>query len=91
MAEIDLIKQLNRDSGRHFFDESTMRWFDSKVYGKVFGDYFVTSERSPWAGSRRYSVRRVNRNTGEVSTVGEFQQFFTLQEAYRAAKKYSEG
>ena len=88
MNAISDIKKRNQEVGHHFFDPATMRFFDSKVYDKVFGDYFVTSEQAP-AGLRRYSVRKVNWVTGEVVTVGQFQEFESLREAYRAAERYA--
>lgn len=88
MPDINEIKKRNKEVGHHFFDETTMRFFDSKVYDKVFGDYFVTSERA-YAGLRRYSVRRFDQGTGKIETVGEFQEFESLRDAYRAAERYS--
>lgn len=86
MPEISKIIERNKEVGHHFFDESSMRFFDSKVYDKVFGDYFVTSEQAP-AGLRRYSVRRIDWASGNITTVGEFQEYETLRDAYRAAEK----
>jgi hypothetical protein len=86
MRTIEDIKKRNREVGHHFFDSETMSFFASRIYPKVFGDYFVTSEQFP-AGPRRYSVRRMDWDTGAIETVGLFQQFTTLAEAMREAKE----
>ena len=84
MTTIQEIKQRNRNAGHHFFDESTMRFFNSRVSEKTFGDYFVTSEKGP-SGIRAYTVRYQDEN-GHIQTVGEFQQYATLQEALAVAR-----
>lgn len=86
MFSINDIKERNMTVGHHFFDDATMRFFESKVYDKVFGTHFVTSERGP-TGLRRYSVRQFNWDTGAVETVGDFQQYDSLSDAYREAER----
>lgn len=65
------IEAANRESGGHFFDPKTLKFFGSRVYPEVYplpeevgGAYFITSEkrrgeprarRSPRAFSRRDS------------------------------------
>jgi hypothetical protein len=88
MPSISEMKTKNKEVGHHFFDDSTMNFFDSKVSAKTFGDYFVTSERGP-SGLRRYTVRVFNPNTGEIKTHGLFQEFDTLREAQSVAKQAS--
>jgi hypothetical protein len=104
MLTIDLIKMLNRDSGLHFFDSSTMRFFSSRCCSTVHdgpgGVFFVTSEKRTGFGCadgpRRYTVRRFDRMTGEVRLAGngtgdEFQKYSSSRAANRAAKIRSEG
>lgn len=87
MRTIDDIKKRNREGGHHFFDTATMGFFSSRIYPKVFGnDYFVTSEQFP-TGLRRYSVRRMDWETGAIETVGQFQGFTSLSEAKREAQE----
>lgn len=83
---IQEIKQRNIEVGQHFFDEEAMRFFDSRIYKTTHGFHFTTSERGP-SGVRRYSVRVIDWTTGHIETVGNFQQFATLREAYKFASK----
>ena len=87
---IDSLVQANRAAGQHFFDASTMRFFNSRVCRKIIGNYFVTSERFDASTPRRYTIRRIN-DDGHVETVGEFQKFATSREAYRAIRALAEG
>lgn len=87
-GSIAQVKRANEEAGQKFFSESSMRFFGSKVEGMVYPAftcaYFVTSEQDPegraWFGERRYTIRIVNEK-GIVSTLGEFGQFFTFDEA----------
>jgi hypothetical protein len=79
----------------HWFDESTMRYFNSKVYDPVYCGkeywYFVSSEKCFTEGSKRlYSVRKFHVKTGDISTIGEFQEYKTKLQADKAAKLYAE-
>lgn len=82
------VKRANEKAGQHFFSESSMRFFGSKVESMVYPAftcaYFITSEQDPegkaWFGERRYTIRAADPN-GIVTTCGEFGQFFTLDEA----------
>lgn len=66
--DIDEIKAANEDTGGHFFDASTMRFFRSRVLEGVYGGrLFVTSEKSPF-GPREYSIRAIL-DSGDVVTV----------------------
>lgn len=72
----------NKKAGQHWFDEDTMRFFKSD-FGKLYSNkYFISSEKSPH-NPRRWSIRKVNWKTGDVDTVGEFQQFSTQASAKR--------
>lgn len=83
---IEAIKQANKEVGQHFFDKSTMRFFDSRVCRKVIGNYFVTSERFDSTSPRRYTLRSVDdRNC--IGTIGEFQGFATSCAAYKEARR----
>lgn len=79
---MDDVIMANRKAGQHWFDEDTLRFFQSR-FGKLYGDrYFISSEKSP-NNPRRWSVRKVDWKTGDIGTVGEFQQFPTEASAKR--------
>lgn len=86
---ISAIREANRAAGFHFFDPSSMRFFDSRVLaGVIGGKYFVTSERFTYsdgtAEPRRYTVRSID-NAGRIDTVGDFQEWSTPGAARAAA------
>jgi len=88
---IRAIKAANKERGHHFFEASTMRFFDSRILeGVINGRYFVTSERfhgsNGYVADRRYTVRRA-KDDGEINTEGEFQAYRTAGQARKAAKR----
>lgn len=85
--------QGNKDTGRHYFDTETMRFFASHlVHDSWNGDgFFITSEQfrgfnSP-DGPRKWSIRRGNLETFDVDSVGEFQAYVSLARATTALQK----
>lgn len=82
-------KRLNDINGLHFFEPNTMKFWRSKVHGRMIeGKYFITSEDNYNHTSRRFTVRVFNWETGTVSTLGEFQEFKTKADAqYRINKE----
>lgn len=81
------IRQLNPQ----WFSPASMRFFNSRVHGRVYGDgFFVTSEAGP-DGVRCYSVRQAPAPAGEVRTIGEFMAYATSAEAHHAASRYASG
>ncbi len=85
------IKWANKAIGHHWFDESSMAFFDSILYPELVqhpeGAFFVSSEREDFNSPRRYTVRFA-RLTGEVNTVGTFLGFNTKAEALKWASEY---
>lgn len=84
--------ETNKKKGQYWFSPDTMKFFDSQVGGWAYkkGDYayFISSEKFTGdramgvpAKPRRYSIRKMNMTTGDVSTVGEFQEFSTEKSA----------
>jgi NADPH-dependent ferric siderophore reductase len=95
---IEQIKAANHRAGRFFFEPATMRFFRSRVGSTVYegpgGVYFVTSEQFvPSSGRphpRLYTVRQFDPATGDVDSVGEFNEL-TKGRAHRAARKLAAG
>lgn len=84
----------NKRAGFHFFDDSTMRFFGSRVLSGLYGDgtVFITSER--YIGTmgerdkRYYTVRQID-GQFNIQTIGEFQQWGSAYYARKAAKEYA--
>lgn len=79
----------------HYFDKSTMRFFNSRVLSAVFPGktevYFVTSEQfvgSEYTAPRAYTVRAFNPETDSIRTVEPFNKM-TRYKALSAAKELS--
>jgi hypothetical protein len=87
MFTIDAIRQASRESGSHFFDADTMRFFGSRVLDTVYaGRLFITSERSGFDNPvRSYTVREFMPD-GSIETVGEFNGYATAGQARTAIK-----
>lgn len=98
---MDQLKQVVKNRGSHFFDKSSMSFFNSRVNNRLFAApsatkiLFVTSERCDWADgtnqphSRGYSVRCYDIADGSIDTLGEFQQYKTLATALKHAEDLS--
>jgi hypothetical protein len=89
----DIIK-LNKEKGFHFFDETIMKAYNSRVLsaifiGNVIGNeqaYFVISEKNDEFGEERsYCTYKISLKTGEV-TVAVEEPYDTAQKATTAAK-----
>lgn len=80
-------RNANKATGHHFFAPDTLRFFNSRVDGSLYGGlFFVTSEKGPWEGAQRLFTVRAAQADGGCSTVGEFQEYRTLASARAAAK-----
>ena len=91
MTELMEMWQVERAHQGHWFDAGAKRFFNSRVAqtaqvkdGKA---YFVSSEQFDYKSPRLYSVRVCDLVTGDIDTVGEFQQYET---AYWARKAISQ-
>lgn len=75
--------------GGHWFDKGAMRWFKTRLprvaYQGAAGTLFVTSETNP-SGQTRFSVR-VQKQNGDIDTVGEFHSFATRADAVAEIKR----
>lgn len=93
MFSIDAIMRANRESGSHYFDADTMRFFGSRVLDTVYGGrFFVTSERTGFDHNspRAYTVREFMPD-GSIETVGEFNAYATSGAAKTAARLAGKG
>ena len=82
------------DSGSHFFDPSTVRFFNSRLHGRVYaGRFFVESVRCSWSDATDHPYPREYRvvwfyRTEEGVLVHDFVGWFdTLKRAVSAAKR----
>jgi hypothetical protein len=91
---IDDIKAANLKTGQKWFDPGTMAFFSSQIERKVYqGCYFISSEQYELSDTqrakgksrtpRRWTIRIVTPH-GWVHTMGEFQQYKSLQAAEEA-------
>lgn len=79
---IENLKRLNKQNGMFWFSPDTMRFFNSKIEsGIIKGEYFISSERRPDESKRRYTVRKVNWENGDIETFSDFMQFSTADTA----------
>ncbi len=74
---ISEIKAANKILGRYFFSAASMRFFNSKVYPKVYGGrFFVTSEKGPYS-PRKYTIRMAT-DEACIDSIGEFNSLPSL-------------
>lgn len=80
-------KRLNAASGYFWFNPNTLQFWHSTIplWDDVTG-HFVSREKTGFYASAdyRYTLRKANFVTGEVDTVGRFQEYETLYLAKRA-------
>lgn len=87
------MRAANRRAGQFWFEPSTLAFFSSKIHTPLYpvaeGAYFVTTEQAPASRDYRpaamHSVRFMDAS-GQVETVGEFQEYGLLSDALTAAK-----
>lgn len=78
-------RALNKVKGFYFFEPKTMRFFRSKVHGGIIKDnYFITSEQFDDLHPRKFTIRYINWETGDILTHGDFQGYATKEEAKEA-------
>ncbi len=87
------IMAANAAIGGHYFDEDTLRWFNDRVLGDLYGGrYFITSEQNHGSGGpypRLYSVQEAAPN-GSIKNASEFQAFSTAAQAKSFARRLAE-
>lgn len=85
-TSVSQMKVAVKNSGSHFFDHDTMRFFNSKIESPILsGRFFITSEYMEDPAEKRYTVRYFTQGAPhemmESEQVGEFQQYATRAEA----------
>ena len=87
-TSIEQIKQASHNIGSHYFDRSTMRFFNSRVLPQVFhgsgGIYFVTSEKGP-NEIRAFTIRKFKPEDADITTFGPFNEL-SRERALRIAR-----
>lgn len=86
---INNVEQIRQSHQGFWFSPDTMRFFRSRIEddGNVYGGkYFVTSEKGP-NSIRAYTVREYDLIADEISTVGEFMGWSSLEDAIEKAKE----
>ena len=89
------MKAYNKQMGYHFFDKSTMAFFNSVVVPvhppteknmPMGGCVFITSERMDYNHPQGYTVRAM-RSNGTIESVSNFQEYESLEEACEKAQE----
>jgi hypothetical protein len=96
ISEYD-IKQASLKGDKYFFSEGANRFFKSlfihcTAHNKVLNTAaFITSEKFEsrgYSNSRKYTIREINLETGRVSTIGEFQEYWSVAVAKSIVNSY---
>jgi hypothetical protein len=78
------VVRFNEETGHHFFEPDTLRFFRSRIGETLYGRrFFTTSEKGPDM-VRAYSVRFIGPDS-HIGDVGGFQSFDTSAKARRVA------
>jgi hypothetical protein len=91
---ITQLKKVCKMYGNHFFSKGATGFFRSRCGENIYkGKYFITSEQREYNLQRLYTIREfkiVREESWEavnISTVGEFQQFKSYNQAQRYIEK----
>jgi hypothetical protein len=86
---LSAVKAANKAIGNHWFEKSTMRFFNSRIESGLYaGRFFVTSERMELTWPKLYSIREAMPD-GNIEGASEFQEFRRLQDAKDRARELS--
>lgn len=99
---LNTITAIKKRHQGHWFEPGALAWFNTKfprraVYPVPDGAFFISSEYSKgvyistgWIpdGPRRWSVRFISDESGNIETASEFMEFETLAEARDAARAF---
>lgn len=82
-------KERNAETGHYFFSPDTVRFFKSRIETSLLkGNYFVTSELAPHDTERKYTLREVDWDSGNINTIGEFYSHDSIDDAKEALNEY---
>jgi hypothetical protein len=85
------VRAANRAIDNHWFDRSTMRFFNCVIESKLYGGrFFVTSERMNLSDPKKYTIREAL-PSGDVRTVSGFRKFSFLEDARYMARHLADG
>ena len=66
------VKKANKENGFFWFSKKTMKFFNTKIETSLLkGGYFVTSEDIDNNGFRKYKIRQVKNDKGNIKTIGD--------------------
>lgn len=88
-SNVEEVRKANKAIGHHWFNRSSMSFFNSQVIGgdKLINKrFFISSEQFDASSPRLYTIR-LALPTGEVDTYGEFQAYETRKDAIAAAHR----
>jgi len=81
------IRQHNKAAKQHWFDERSMKYFNTRIEIEPDENHiFITSETPDDDTPRKFSLRQYHPRCGMVDTLGEFWKYKTLDEAEDARK-----
>ena len=87
MLTIAELKERNKQNGSYWFSPDSLRFWGSKIHGKVRkGHYFITSEDNFNRTERLFTIRSFDHNA-HIETVGKFQEYKSLNEALSALEE----
>lgn len=76
------------ETGGHFFDRDTMRFFSSRIESALYKNRcFITSEKNFDGTERYYTVRRFSEDFQRISTIGDFNRIRSIATAREIAKE----
>lgn len=88
-ASLSDVKAAHKNTGGHWFDRGSMKFFDTRIESKLMTrgssgrQVFITSEQyhgDGYSAPRKYTIREALEDAS-IDTVGEFQQYSTLDDA----------
>ena len=84
------VKKANKSIGHHWFEASTMSFFNSVIETDLLhGRFFITSERMELDMPKQYSIRCAQED-GSISTIGKRGEFNNLTSAMVYLDKWLE-
>lgn len=77
-----------KETNRNWFTKEAMAFFNTKIESSVLkGNYFITSERMELDQDKRYTIRQYNLETKQVTTIGDFRAYTSLESAKQSVRR----